>query len=105
LSAYSLERPVAHVAVRNDDAIVTLSGELDLSNIEILAKPLGMALDAGMGVVLDLARVTRIDLFAVRLIETTAAQLRRRGRSLHVVDAAPQIRRVFFLTGATDLLS
>lgn len=104
MSADSLERPVAHVAVRNDDAIVTVSGELDLSNIEVLATPLGMALDAGMGVVLDLSGLSFIDLFGVRLIETTAAGLRRRGRSLHVIDAQPQIRRVFFLTGATHLL-
>jgi len=92
-----------HLSVHQDltagTATVVISGELDLLSTPSLAGHLNQVL-AGhpRRLVFDLARVSFIDCAAARLIAGTEASLPGDQRPV-VRRAAPEVRRVFELTG------
>ena len=80
--------------------IVSVSGELDVSNIEALAEVAYSLPNAALGLVLDLTGASYIDSATIGLLFKLHAALRRRGQALRVV--CPQgssARRVLELTG------
>ena len=80
-------------------------GELDLAASPSLHEQVGDALTAGFRqVVIDLRRVTFIDLTGVRLLLRLAQDASDDGWELSLVGAGRQVRQMLTLTGALDRL-
>ncbi len=80
--------------------IVSVSGELDVSNVEALAEIAYGLPNTALGLVLDLAGATYIDSATIGLLFKLHAALRRRGQALRVVcPKGSNARRVLELTG------
>ena len=83
-------------------ALVHLSGELDLATAPQLDQTLREAqLDARL-VVLDLRELAFMDCAGMRVIVDAAERARRDGRRLIVVRGAPNVDRLFTLTGTAE---
>ena len=79
--------------------VLRISGELDLSNIEMLDEALGRAKDAGKPVLVDLSECRFIDTTVLaRLIRAARPQSNGRPR-LAIVHPAPTISKLLALTG------
>ena len=81
--------------------VARLSGDIDLSNVDHLAKGLDAAVaNHALGLVVDLSAVTYIDSTGVRLLFRLARRLRDRQQALHlVVPEGAKIRRILELSG------
>jgi anti-sigma B factor antagonist len=80
-------------------------GELDLAASPSLHEQVGDVLTAGFTqVVIDLRRVTFIDLTGVRLLLRLAQDASDDGWELSLVGAGRQVRQILTLTGAIDRL-
>ena len=81
-----------HVALVDDCYVATITGEIDMSNAEDLARVLEEQLvrDAARHIV-DLSGTTYLDSAGVRMLFAISERLQSRGRDLHVVvpEAAP----------------
>ena len=88
-----------HVALVDDCYVATITGEIDMSNAEDLARVLEERLvrDAARHIV-DLSGTTYLDSAGVRMLFAISERLQTRGRDLHVVvpEAAP-IHRVLLI--------
>jgi anti-sigma B factor antagonist len=88
-----------HVALVGDCYVATITGEIDMSNAEDLARVLEEQLvrDAARHIV-DLSGTTYLDSAGVRMLFAISERLLTRGRDLHVVvpEAAP-IHRVLLI--------
>jgi anti-anti-sigma regulatory factor len=104
MSAESLQDCRVDLLVCGTEALLSISGEFDVATFELLAEPLQSAVDAGLSVTADLAKVPFIDVGCVRMMIAADEALRRRGRGLRALDASPFLRRVFFVLGAGHLL-
>ena len=86
-------------SVRPNASVVALSGELDLSTVPALERPLFDQLRKHSGVVVDLTRLGFIDSSGIRLL-IHAFRATDDGGSLHTVIAhGTQVERVFRLAG------
>src|SRR5450432_1782381 len=80
-------------------------GELDLAATPKLHEQIGALLAAGSEqLVIDLRRVTFIDLTGVRLLLKLAQDASDDGWRLSLIQAHGQVRRILTLTGAVDQL-
>ncbi|MGZ4137405.1 MAG: STAS domain-containing protein [Actinomycetota bacterium] len=81
-----------------DVAIVTVSGDLDLSTAPELDRSLTGVQANGRPVVLDLRRVSFMDSSGLRVILAADARARSAGTRLVLVEGPPGVQRVFQLT-------
>ncbi|MGZ4125685.1 MAG: STAS domain-containing protein [Actinomycetota bacterium] len=81
-----------------DVAIVTVSGDLDLSTALELDRSLTGVQANGRPVVLDLRRVSFMDSSGLRVILAADARARSAGTRLVLVEGPPGVQRVFQLT-------
>lgn len=81
--------------------VVRPHGELDVSNVEALGRALDRVRDC-REVVIDLADVTFMDSAALGMFITAQQDL---GGALRIVNAPRGARRVFEVTGVTELLN
>jgi anti-anti-sigma factor len=95
----------ATVDADGDTVTIRAYGEFDIDSASTLAAALDDATSAGVSVVLDLARVTFLDMFALRSVVEAMTTLTADGRTLRVVNASPLITKVFLASDLTDLLS
>lgn len=93
------------VTDRADGFAAVVSGELDLSTIELLENELADAFEREpQTAVLDLRGLDFLDSSGLRLILQLHARQREAGRRLVVVTTARPVTRVFELTGADNEL-
>lgn len=87
-------------------AVVSLSGELDLSSAPAVEAEVGRLLGAGAAVlVLDLRKLAFMDSTGLRAVLRADARARDGGRRLAVVDGTEPVRRVFEMTGMHERLT
>jgi anti-sigma B factor antagonist len=80
-------------------------GTLDMANAPMLDEQLSELRDAGFReLIVDLRRLAFMDSSGLRLLLRWHAESRSNGFSLSFVPGAPEIQRVFDLTGMTDRL-
>lgn len=94
--------PLAEIEGFDDDGVlvVTVTGELDVSNVESLADVAYDLPNDALGLVLDLCAATYIDSATIGLLFKLHGALRRRGQALRVVcGPGSSARRVLELTG------
>jgi anti-anti-sigma factor len=80
--------------------VIEIAGEIDLSNVEALNRCLAV-FDSHDDVVLDLSRLTYIDSRGIAAV----AQTRGRGVRITCRGADGLVRRVFTLSGMSDVLA
>jgi anti-anti-sigma factor len=82
-----------------------LRGELDISTAPRFRQELAHRARAGGDeLILDCSALTFIDASAVAALVEAHRELSSEGRELHVVNAQPQIARVFGILGLTEVL-
>lgn len=94
--------PLAEIERFEDGGVlvVTVTGELDVSNVESLADVAYDLPNDALGLVLDLCAATYIDSATIGLLFKLQGALRRRGQALRVVcERGSSARRVLELTG------
>lgn len=94
--------PLAQVERSEQDGIrlVSVTGELDISNVAVLEDATFDLPNQGLGIVLDLSATTYIDSATLSLVFKLQRSLQRRGQALRVVCApASNARRVLELAG------
>lgn len=94
--------PLAEIEHYDDDGVlvVTVTGELDVSNVGSLAEVAYDLPNDALGLVLDLCAATYIDSATIGLLFKLHGALRRRGQALRVVcGQGSSARRVLELTG------
>jgi anti-sigma B factor antagonist len=86
-------------------AHVVLSGELDLSTVEMVEQELARVEGAGPAIVaLDLSRLTFLDSSGLRLIVSADQRARRENRRFAVVRGPDTVQRVFSITRLDEQL-
>jgi anti-sigma B factor antagonist len=90
------------VVVHDDVCVATLSGEIDLSNRDLVAQQLDAAVEDGLELVVDLEPLRYLDSAGIRMLFELQDRLVERGRTLRLV-ATPDlvVWRVLTLTGLT----
>lgn len=83
---------------------IVVRGELDAASAGDLVDGFGSVDATGVGVDLDLAAVTFMDSSGLRSIIEAYRRARAAGFRLQVTAASEPVRRVFDLTGTSDLL-
>ena len=94
-----------YVVVCGADALVAVTGEIDLSNEDLLAAALDEAIAADVDTVVELADMRFIGLGGLRMIAAAAAELAHRGRRLRVTNARPMVAKMFRLVHEDHLLA
>ena len=93
---------LARVTVRDEDdlRVVTVAGEVDVSNVAEVSDATVEGLpNSSLGVILDFTRLTYIDSAGIAYVFDIAERLGRRGQSLAlVVPPASTIRRALEVT-------
>lgn len=87
-----------------ETVVVSVVGELDLATAPKLEATLGPLARQGKRVLVELGRVTFIDSTGLGLLVTCAERTRSNGGSLSVRASAPNVLRVFEITGLTQAL-
>jgi anti-anti-sigma factor len=89
----------------DDGIILRCSGEIDLSNVHLLRKPLDEHLtDSSRELTVDLREVFYLDSTAIKELWRVAVVLTHQGRRLRV-RVTPRQQRLFVLTRCDDLLA
>jgi anti-sigma B factor antagonist len=95
---------VAEVASDNGTAIIRCAGELDLFSADEWSQGISQALVAQQrDIEVDMAGVTFIDSFGIRLFAMARQQFREGGMTIRVVNPSTAVRRLEALTGAFHL--
>jgi anti-sigma B factor antagonist len=85
--------------------VLRVEGEVDLATAPELREYLhNVIADADGPILVDLAKVTYIGSTGLRAIFAAEAELDEQGRTLRVVDASVQVRRLFELCGILDMI-
>ena len=93
------------VLPERDHVRVRPVGTLDMANAPVLEKQLIELRDAGFGeLMVDLRRLVFMDSSGLRLLLRWNAESRSNGFRLILVPGAPEIQRLFDITGMTDKL-
>jgi anti-anti-sigma factor len=94
------------VEPHRDAAHVLPIGELDLATVPMVEARLSELYEAGFRhLVLDLRRVTFLDVAGLRLVLTWAAKAAAGGAAFDVIAGPPPVQRIFALTGTIDQVS
>lgn len=91
-------------AANADDAVIRVTGELDLATSPRLERAIGEAFGLGGGIVLDLSGLSFMDSSGLRVVLQLDASCRSAGRRLRIVRGPPVVQRVFELTGTAERL-
>ncbi|HET7476351.1 MAG TPA: STAS domain-containing protein [Dermatophilaceae bacterium] len=98
---------LARILVTGDGPwpVVSLSGEIDLSNVDELTRDLERSVaNAAHGVVLDISEVSYLDSTGLRVVFRLARELRdRQQRLCLVVPTSSLVRRVLLLAGVDSV--
>ena len=90
---------------RDGVARIALTGELDLTSVQILRENLAeFEGDGVVAIMLDLSDLTFIDSSGLHAFLQANARAKANGHRLHIVGATPVARRVFSLTGTEFLV-
>lgn len=96
---------ICSLEVRGDDAVVTMSGELDLANRDRAEMVLVEAADAATrAVVLDLRGLRFLGSTGLSILVGSAARATRRGLA-HEIVPSEYVRRLLVLTGVDGHLT
>jgi anti-sigma B factor antagonist len=93
---------VSHV---EDRTHMILTGQLDLATAPLLAAELVNLAQHGGDVVLDIGQLTFVDSTGLSLFVSQHKKLAAQGHSLVISSPTPSARRLFEITGLTDVLS
>jgi anti-anti-sigma factor len=89
----------------DDTVLLRCAGEIDISNVHLLRKPLDEHLaDSSRELTVDLCGVFYLDSSAIKELLRAAVVLTRQGRRLRV-RVTPRQRMLFVLIGCDDLLA
>ena len=107
-SPAALEPAPTYLAVaaerRDDEIVVRLRGELDVSNVADLREAMRAILaNPPSTVVVDAAGLEYVDCAGLSVLVSARQQLARQGRKLTIVDPQPLVRRRLTITGWTTL--
>ncbi len=87
-------------------AVVTVAGEMDLSNSSWLYECLHDAIDAGVKeVVLDIAELTYMDSTGVSVLLGANRRMQAAGGAIEIVAPTPNVARLFAVTGLTPFMT
>jgi anti-anti-sigma factor len=93
------------ISAEGDRTVLTLHGELDLSTVPSLAKPLQDLLHTGViDLTLDARHLSFADSAALSVVLETADELKRRGGRLRLEAPSPPLRRLLSLARCEGLL-
>ena len=84
---------------------IRASGEFDLATARTLAQALEDAAGSGCDVVLDLAEANFVDVYCLRLVQTTREVVAARGHTIVVVNAPPVFQRLVDALEIPDLIA
>jgi stage II sporulation protein AA (anti-sigma F factor antagonist) len=99
LGAGSHELAAVSASEHDGTMVVTVSGEVDISNVDRVAQVIFTQPNTGDGLIVDLSQVRYLDSTAVSLLHDLALRLRHRAQRLVVVSpAGSPPRRVLELT-------
>jgi anti-sigma B factor antagonist len=77
---------LTHVAEHDDVVVVTVTGEVDLSNVnEIREQVLSVVPNSSRGVILDLSQTTYLDSQGIKMLLDLAYRLGVRRQKIHLV--------------------
>jgi anti-anti-sigma factor len=94
------------VTCSNGIAVVTVAGELDVSNTTWLNECLQDAIDDGaVEIVLDIEDLTFMDSTGLAVLEGTHERMLADGGTFAIVAPAPNVARLLDLTGLSSLLT
>ena len=89
---------------RENEIVVRLQGELDVSNVADLREAmLSILANPPSTVVVDAAGLEYADCAGLSVLVSAHQRLARQGRKLTIVDPQPLVRRLLALTGRTAL--
>ena len=89
---------------REDGIIVRVTGEIDVSTVDVLRCQLGTAREEGTTVLLDLSGVTFIDSTGLHLLLEASHSSAVTDWGFSVVRPSRVVRRLIEVSGAADLL-
>lgn len=99
-------RALLDVQLDRPERRISAGGELDSSNVGVLASAMAILLDLNPGAsTVDIRALTFIDPSGLGALVDFANQLRVVGARLSVAGATPQLRRVFDLVGLSGLVN
>lgn len=84
--------------------VVSLSGEIDLSNVDALPDAIAAGLGSGNSVRVDIGEVTFLDSSLLRALMLSRQRLAAGGIDIRVRNAQPQARRIFEMANVDSLL-
>ena len=94
----------ADVVADRDEAVVALSGELDLQSVDVLEYEVVLLHAAGRDrIVIDLSRIEFIDSTGLRVLLGLHRAAEREGRRLSLVQGPRPVQRIFELTATAAL--
>lgn len=102
---------LATVELRQEDgvSVATVEGEIDISNVRVVAEALTSLPNQALGLVLDLRTTSYLDSAAVSMLHDLTTRLTQRSQGLALVcDERSLPRRVLKLTGVdtrTEILA
>ena len=96
-------RTALPIVVCGDQALIVVTGELDLLRHDALRTALAGAADADL--ILDLTNVSFVDASTISLLARAAEKRQAAGWQTAIVNCQPTVSRVFRLTHAQHLLS
>lgn len=91
-------------AIDGPHLVASLSGEVDLANVDALPAVLAGAVRTDESLRIDIGEVTFLDSSLMRALLVTELQLAATGTDVKIRRPTLQARRVFELTGLTSLL-
>src|SRR3954449_9884551 len=94
MNYWAPKRPSIDFVVAGDDVLIKLSGTVDVSCRDEMKAAFYLAMVTARNVILDAADLALVDVGTVMLVGQTADHLRNRGRTLHVVNPRPSVRRL-----------
>jgi anti-sigma B factor antagonist len=87
-------------------ALLSLAGELDVSNVAEAREAARKLLDDGSSrLVVDLAQVTYTDSSGLGMLVGLLKRLRESGGAMAIAAPVPRVRRVFEITGLTQIFT
>jgi anti-anti-sigma factor len=95
----------AALEVVDGAAVVRVTGEVDIATAGCLADVLRSVSDEGLDVVLDLSRVTLLDVVGLRPIDEARRRLEAHGRSISIRGASGIVLRLLQLTDLGALVA
>ena len=95
------------VSKRDDSAIVTVSGEVDLYSVSVLKEGIAKQVDdpACMRLEFDFENVTYLDSSGIGYLIVTQRKLKARGAALAIRNVKGEAARVFQLSGLSRFLT